>query len=144
MRQILFRGKLIERFADATGIRPDLITQGVIKDNFVYGSLVIDNNKCFICTSAHVSNLSYVNNANGTMFEVDSETIGQYTGLTDKNGTKIFEGDIVKLGITYEISYIKKYARFAGRNSSCIFSSLPFDRVRVIGNIHDNPELLEG
>lgn len=32
----------------------------------------------------------------------------------------------------------------AGRNSGCIFSSLPFDRVRVIGNIHDNPELLEG
>lgn len=144
MRDNLFRGKLTEKFAEAPKMRFDLLERGIIKDGFVYGSLVTDDNKCFICTSAYACNKSYVNNSNATMFEVDPDTVGQFIGLPDKNGTKIFEGDIVEFGITYKISYIKKYARFAGRNSGCIFSSLPFDMVRVIGNIHDNPELLEG
>ena len=72
------------------------------------------------------------------------ETVGQYTGLTDKNGTKIFEGDIVKhYSSVYEISYIKKYTRFAGRDGSCIFAGIPLENTEVIGNIHDNPELFE-
>lgn len=92
MRDNLFRGKLTEKFADAPEMRPDLVKRGIIKDGFVYGSLVVDDQKCFICTSAIVGNRSYVNNTYATMFEVDPETVGQYTVVNDKNDTKIFEG----------------------------------------------------
>lgn len=84
---------------------------------------------------------------------VHAETIGQYTGLTDKNGTKIFEGDIVK-GITEMFSpyhpngaviydegqYIIKFG-----NRDDDFEPLCgwYGDIKVIGNIHDNPELLE-
>lgn len=72
------------------------------------------------------------------------ETVGQYTGLDDKNSTKIFEGDIVKHNNTvYEIAYITQYARFAGRKPKTIMSIFALETSEVIGNIHDNPEFME-
>ena len=79
-------------------------------------------------------------------YAVIPETVGQYTGLTDKNGTKIFEWDIVKHSIgTFVVKYLD--GMFC---CSCIeaeyltnLGSLSNDCV-VIGNIHDNPELLKG
>lgn len=155
MREILFRGKLTEIFADAVKMRPDLAAKGVIKDGFVYGSLVIgcDAYGCdgyFICASAYMWDESYVNNSDATMFEVDPETVGQYTGLTDKGGTKIFEGDIVRLtddtGIenTFIITWDSRRAMFyldspTFKTDFYYYSANEFE---VIGNIHDNPELL--
>lgn len=109
-----------------------------------------------------------------TGIEIDYKTIGQYTGLTDKNGRKIFEGDIVRtqpfsdkpysskakykqhIGVVeyrvrhfknslyeqdYEGKWIVKISDY-GKFTCCNWNE--FFKCEVIGNIYDNPELLEG
>ena len=84
---------------------------------------------------------------------VKTESVGQYTGLTDKNGKKIFEGDIVndeQSGYNYFIKWFPEYACFslANKNGNMEFGCDEFEiflnDLIVIGNIHDNPELLKG
>ena len=77
--------------------------------------------------------------------EVDPETVGQYTGLTDKNGKMICEGDIVKYDGNYSIGYVNGVYRLF--NESGFYSVSVhnyYSYLEVIGNIHDNPELLKG
>lgn len=79
--------------------------------------------------------------------EVDPETVCQYTGLTDKAGKKIFDGDIVE-GYDcefYEVAYSEDEALFELRQNGCsmeTFTSFYTFDCKVIGNIFDNPELL--
>lgn len=121
MREYLFRGKTI-----ANG-------------KWSEGTLLVTKQGCRITPDATV----YV--------AVDPETVGQYTGLTDKNGTKIFEGDIVKYGDTVH------NVVFEQRNGTAYFGlvystleTLSFGyyqdlkQIEVIGNIYDNPELVGG
>lgn len=77
------------------------------------------------------------------------ETVGQFTGLTDKKGRKIFEGDIVDILTEDEEIGVVKY----DDNDACFYVSaggfiVDFSHIygkdtEIIGNIHDNPELLE-
>ena len=82
---------------------------------------------------------------------VNPETVGEFTGLTDKNGVEIYENDIIKVDI-----FTKPYSVSFGKSEKwgacfCVqsFNSITFltknwaDTCEVIGNIHDNPELLQ-
>ena len=137
MREILFRGKRVDN------------------GEWVYGNYAfadIDSKQYFIFQNKAFEH------------EVIPETVGQYTGLTDKNGDKIFEGDIVKATIaynnrfqdkvdhrteTYEVKYHINHCYFylARERNNLLFDGnwqYFLKEIEVIGNIHDNKELLKG
>lgn len=84
-------------------------------------------------------------------YKVDPETVGQFTGMTDKNGTKIFEGDIVvnknihgkKWIVEYrtDSEYVGFVLKEIGTNGISLFTS--WNDIEVIGNIYDNKDLLK-
>lgn len=131
MREIIFRGKISEK-AHQFEKMFDKWTEGHLNING-YGNYEIVRTQC--------------NNVGLEGFEVDADTVGQYTGLKDKNGTKIFEWDIIKY---HDITGVVKFEYcfyIQWENSFGCTSILPVsDRMtlEIIGNIYDNKELLKG
>lgn len=145
MREILFRGKPKNK-ADYEFLKK--MYKDNCKDGFIYGSLVISHGKYYICIMALCQINSLVDNGITTMFEVIPEAVGEYTGLKDKNGKMIFEGDIVTMpkyggGRHRSVVYFRN-GKFAVDGSSYSFKDICSKNMEVIGNIFDNPELLKG
>lgn len=149
MREILFRGK--ER-----SFKNEWVYGGIVHQTDYYGK---DVNRFFIIDGTTTQDYDI-----GYEIEVIPETVGQFTGLCDKNGAKIFEGDILKIAkgidtfgdsfyyppLEYPVNVVVKYDLCAWMwetieenkyyisfpNAWCHYQS------EVIGNIYDNPELL--
>ena len=131
MREILFRGKR------------------TINGDWVYGDFVHGNERKSLRDSIFVYD-SKTQSFND--YKINPSTLGQYTGLTDKNGKRIFEGDIVKTdkfsepNKQYIIKYDLQFGAFIGQDRYNVYF-VTFDgdsgEFEVIGNIHDNPDLLE-
>lgn len=85
--------------------------------------------------------------------EVDPETIGQYTGLKDMNGNKIFEGDLCLCNRNiskridkriFEIKFDNDNGGFLGESGALRIYPEVFYMCEIVGNIYDNPELMRG
>ena len=136
MREILFRGKRLDN------------------GEWVYGSFCMDAREQFNGLCGVDGFIRLYDKAKGKMqtYEVDRETVGQYTGLKDKNGKRIFEGDIVEgADFTAEdggygvVSFDDGAFEIIGNNCCGTFHENYWGRdFEVIGNVHDNPELLKG
>ena len=135
MREILFRGKRTDN------------------GEWIYGNLFvpdIPDAPVEICTGTNRVRITY---------EVDPDTVGQYTGLTDKNGKPVFEGDIIRSEFSrrlYPVCFGEYYCvdEDGDEELACgwyckegsgyeIAFGDPDGWASVVGNIHDNPELLE-
>ena len=126
MREILFRGKR-NGYAEQRD------------RDWLEGSLLVgDNGECEICYGTPRIRITY---------SVIPVTVGQFTGLLDKNGKKIFEGDIVDILTENEKIGVVAYEDggfLVNADGFCVdfHSNINGTDLEVIGNIYDNPELL--
>ena len=141
MREILFRGKRVDNGEWIEGyFLPGNERKSLHPCIFVY----LPETQSFEC------------------FDIDIDTLGEYTGLTDKNGTRIFEGDILGYSEQSELRYlnnvrfvvlydnlnacfvVERYVNGNYKLQKRLATFNPSKHLEVIGNVYDNPELLKG
>lgn len=123
-REILFRGKHIHAMDSNEHLNGTWVYGYLSDENYIYGKSLEGE------------------------FLIDENTICQYTGLTDKNGKKIFENDIVQVGwYNGTVEYEDGCFMIKWNNIKFLRKDLGYwanlDGFQTIGNIYDNPELLE-
>ena len=130
MREILFRGKRVDN--------GEWIEGGILQtENWA---------SIYVCKD-YQGSMNEPPCCDVEEYEVIPKTVGQYTSLTDKNGKKIFEGDIIQFCTGMKLHYIVEFglggfmvSRYDIRDAIINVYNCPCE---VIGNIHDNPELLK-
>jgi len=126
MREILFRGKSTKNNKWAYGY---YVYDGILKEHLILWN---EDNE-------YADRGEYI----------DPKTLGQYTGLKDKNENKIFEGDILSYSDINESTgkYIVKWkdssSQFVAMNDINFIPTWIWDKLQIIGNIHDNKELIK-
>lgn len=156
MREILFRGKRMDN------------GEWVLSGNII--RFIPENGEDLIfipalsepCTCYHDEKDNIIAFEKGIFYKVDTKTVGQYTGLKDKNGKRIFEGDILQIAkiadglggyyqppLDYHVNVVVKWDLCAWMWETLCedkrYISFPdawcHYECEVIGNVHDNPEL---
>lgn len=142
MREILFRGQTRRKGERIINVRGDKCDS-----NWVYGGIFPQNNSGDFA-------IIYQQTPEIKKYTVYADTVGQYTGLTDKSGNKIFEGDIIEINHPYAGKFVSEVIWDMDCWSLKDFYFTCFDYpnmafsegteyMKVIGNIYDNPELLK-
>lgn len=151
MREILFKAKTTKKGDDIKEFN----------NIWVEGDLIESNGKFYIKPKCNIVNVRYEVGACVIMYEVQMDTICRFTGLTDKNGKRIWENDIVKYHFGEDVAQIKfgEYQSCFDNTKTCHVGFyvdwkkdyrkdlgywVKMIDCNVIGNIFDNPELLEG
>ncbi|EFS33760.1 YopX family protein [Bacteroides sp. D2] len=147
-RTIKFRGQILNSVKDDKG---NVVTEW---KSWIYGDLLHRSNGVLHILTLNEKKACYENNT------IDPETLGQFTGLLDKDGKEIYEGDIISVNGKYPklVKYIDDYACFCLANIEDLDEKMDTGywhqvspgwwnsskrEIRVIGNIYDHPDLIK-